>query len=71
MDVIYLQERKKVQAFTCAVQMLLVALSLRMCCSLVCKASRNTSFPAASLKWKYAYLKNLTLKDGNAYLGIK
>jgi hypothetical protein len=25
---------------TCAVQMLLVAFSLRMCCSLVCSASR-------------------------------
>ena len=31
--------------------MLLVALSLRMCCSLVCKASRYTSLPAASLKY--------------------
>lgn len=38
---------------TCAVQMLLVALSLRMCCSLVCKASRYTSLPAASLKCKH------------------
>lgn len=38
---------------TCAVQMLLVALSLRMCCSLVCKASRYTSLPAASLKYEY------------------
>lgn len=30
--------------------MLLVALSLRMCCSRVCRASRYTSLPAASLK---------------------
>lgn len=54
-ECVLLAGKKKVQGFTCAVQMLLVALSLRMCCSLVCKASRNTSFPAASLKWKYAH----------------
>lgn len=34
---------------TWAVQMLLVALSLRMCCSLVWRARRYTSFPVASL----------------------
>lgn len=46
---------------TCAVQMLLVALSLLICCSRVCKASRYTSFPFASLshKWKccFCYFK--------------
>lgn len=48
---------------TCAVQMLLVALSLRMCCSLVCKASRYTSLPAASLKYKYIVFKKMFPKD--------
>jgi hypothetical protein len=33
---------------TCAVQMLLVAFSRRMCCSRVCKASRYAGAPAAS-----------------------
>ena len=34
---------------TCAVQILLVALSRRICCSLVCKASLNEAFPSASI----------------------
>src|ERR1700709_2179415 len=35
---------------TCAVQMLLVALSRRMCCSRVCRARRWAGFPAASIE---------------------
>ena len=38
----------------CAVQMLLVALSRRMCCSRVCSASLYASRPAASLKDKHS-----------------
>ena len=33
---------------TCAVQMLLVAFSRRMCCSRVCKAKRYAGRPSAS-----------------------
>lgn len=44
--------------------MLLVALSLRMCCSLVCRASRYTSFPAASLKGRQTFF------FGGIFLGI-
>ena len=33
---------------TCAVQMLLVAFSRRMCCSRVCNANRYAGSPAAS-----------------------
>lgn len=33
---------------TCAVQMLLVAFSRRMCCSRVCNANRNAASPATS-----------------------
>ena len=33
---------------TCAVQMLLVAFSRRMCCSRVCNASRSAGRPAVS-----------------------
>ena len=35
---------------TCAVQMLLVALSRRMCCSRVCSAMRRAGLPSASFE---------------------
>ena len=35
---------------TCAVQMLLVALSRRMCCSRVCMARRRAGLPALSFE---------------------
>lgn len=71
------EEKKKTHPFTlmfvltCAVQMLLVALSLRMCCSLVCRASRYTSLPAASLKCKYRQILKQTqvrLRDSSFQL---
>ncbi len=40
----------------CAVQMLLVAFSRRMCCSRVCNARRKAGLPSASL-WKRATMR--------------
>lgn len=45
---------------TCAVQMLLVALSRRMCCSRVCMAMRSAGAPCASLLTPASHLEVLS-----------
>ena len=57
-----------IQTDTCAVQILLVAFSRRMCCSLVCSERRNALRPAASLHTANSIYDKMVFKYGKIQL---